>query len=149
MRKQSLNVIQPSTFRALSRKNILHKAKFSSLEVQHSHLASHSPCCPKDLSLHCFMVTSAQPALWLYIPHQLLVAENKIQPSTSPLGSFISWRGQLSSVNLLEYMCCTILSLQQAVAAWKLHDVSCKFSSVSTRSTCLYSSLNSSNLPAI
>lgn len=64
------------------------EAKFPSPEVQCSYLAFHSPCCPKDLNLHCFMVTAAQPAFGLHIPHQLLVAEKIIQPSTFPLRLF-------------------------------------------------------------
>ncbi|KAF1477619.1 FERM domain-containing protein 3, partial [Megadyptes antipodes antipodes] len=61
------------------------EAKVCSPEVQGSELAVCSPRCPKDLELHHFMVTAAQAALELHIPHQpLLVGENKVQHSTSP-----------------------------------------------------------------
>ncbi|KAK4824261.1 hypothetical protein QYF61_012527 [Mycteria americana] len=68
-----------------STKQIPEEAKVCSPEVQGSELAVHPPWCPKDLELHCFMVTVAKAALELHIPHQpLLVGQNKVQHSTSP-----------------------------------------------------------------
>jgi len=63
----------------------LKKARVSSPEVQGTEFAVHSPCCPKYLQLHHFMVTADKVALQLHIPHQsLLVGENKLQHNTSP-----------------------------------------------------------------
>lgn len=43
------------------------------------------------------MVTTAQAVLELHIPHQsVLVSENKVQHSTSLIGSSIIWRRKLS-----------------------------------------------------
>lgn len=59
------------------------QAKISSLEVQGSEFAVSPSHCPKDLELHHFMVTAAQAALELHIPHEpLLDGENKDQHST-------------------------------------------------------------------
>ncbi|KAK4829762.1 hypothetical protein QYF61_006486 [Mycteria americana] len=79
------------TFRAslhctLSTKQIPEEAKVCSPEVHGSELAVHPPQCPKDLEHRRLMVTAAKAALELHIPHQpLLVGENKVQHSTSPL----------------------------------------------------------------
>lgn len=50
-------------------KQILKEDKICSPEVQVSELALCSPCCPKVLDLHHFMVTAVKAALDLDIPH--------------------------------------------------------------------------------
>lgn len=74
----------------------------------------HAPHYPKDLELHCFVVTAAQASLELHVPHHpLLVGENKIQHSTSPCWLICHLEKEVSSAFQepagLSMSCCVII----------------------------------------
>lgn len=81
----------PSIFPSHS-KQLPEGAKVCSPEVQGRRVCECHPHFPRDLELCHPMVTAAQPALELHIPHQpLLAGESKVQHSTSLK---TEWRGQ-------------------------------------------------------